>query len=82
MSKSVYVSDLHDIEITPDLIKASVWRFKSGKQHGKHLSSDRIIYASSPLEQFLAPFFTACFHHGQIPLVFRDAIVQPIPKKE
>ena len=44
------------------------------------LSSDHVVNASIPLEQFLAPIFTACFRHGHVPAAFQDAIAQPILK--
>ena len=53
-----------------------VWPFSDGVR----LSSDHVINASIPLEQFLAPIFTACFRHGHVPAAFQDAIVQPILK--
>ena len=78
LSQATSLSDLRDIVITPDVIRDSIAHLKRGKSVG--LSSDHVINASIPLEQFLAPIFTACFRHGHVPAAFRDAIVQPILK--
>jgi len=74
------LNDLRDIVITHDMIHDSIAHLKPGKSAGVGLSSDHIINASIPLEQFLAPIFTACFRCGHVPVAFRDAIVQPILK--
>ena len=74
------MNDLRDIVITHDMIHDSIAHLKPGKSAGVGLSSDHIINASIPLEQFLAPIFTACFGHGHVPAAFQNAIAQPILK--
>ena len=72
LSQATSLSDLRDIVITPDVIRDSIAHLKRGKSDGVGLSSatDHVINASIPLEQFLAPIFTACFHHGHVPAAF------------
>ena len=80
LSQVICTKDLHDIVVSLDLIRDLSACLKRGKSDGFTLTSERIINASKPLEEILAPFSTACFQHGHIPKDFCDAIVQPIPK--
>ena len=46
LSQATSLSDLHDIVITPDVIRDSIAHLKRGKSDGVGLSSDHIINAS------------------------------------
>ena len=59
---------------------AAVRKLKRGKSEGGSMSSDHLIFAPSSFFRVLAPVFTALLRHGYMPSVFRDAVIQPIPK--
>ena len=58
----------------------AVRKLKRGKSEAGPLSSDHLIFAPASFARVLAPVFTALLRHGHMPPVFRDAIIQPIPK--
>ena len=59
----------------------AIGKLKGGKSYGDTLMSDYITEAPSPICQFLAHLFTSMLRHGFMPLSFRDAIIQQIPKE-
>ena len=63
------------------VIEVALGKLKRGKSDGDTFMSDHIIEAPSSTCQFLAQLFTSMLRHGFMPLSFRDATTQPIPKE-
>ena len=72
--------DLDSLVISEDVVLNAVRKLKWGKSEAGLLSSDHLIFAPASFARVLAPVFTALLCHGHMPPVFRDAIIQPIPK--
>ena len=72
--------ELDRISISAEVIEVTIGKLKRGKSDGDTLMSDHIIEAPSSICQFLARLFTSMLRHGFMPLSFRDATIQPIPK--
>ena len=66
--------------ISEDVVLAAVRKLKRGKSERGSMLSDNLIFAPSSFFRVLAPVFTALLRHGYMPSVFRDAVIQPIPK--
>ena len=72
--------ELDRISISAEVIEVAIGKLKRGKSDGDTLMSNHIIEAPSSICQFLARLFTSMLRHGFMPLSFRDATIQPIPK--
>ena len=79
-SLDVSPKDLESLVISEDVVLAAVRKLKRGKSEGGSMSSDHLIFAPPSFFTVLAPVFTALLRHGYMPSVFRDAVIQPIPK--
>ena len=80
ISLDVSSINLESLVISEDVVLAAVRKLKRGRSEGGTRSSYHLIFAPSFFPRVLAPVFTALLHHGRMPSVFRDAIIQPISK--
>ena len=72
--------DIANLSFLSEIIKQAIGKLKRSKPDGSSLVSDHVIEAPPLIFPFLAQLFTPLMRHGFMPTVFRDAIIQPIPK--
>ena len=73
--------ELDRASISAEVIEVAIGKLKRGKSDGDTLMSNHIIEALYSICQFLACLFISVLRHGFMPLSFRDATIQPTPKR-